>query len=97
MKRLEPESIGDVFRRALEEENLTQKLLETRACSLWARVVGPGIAAGTSRPYVTRGVMTVGVPSASLRQDLQMSRSILVQIINKALGDDVIRDIRFTS
>lgn len=97
MKRVEAESVGDVLRRAIEEENLTEKLLETRACALWPRVVGQYIAARSSKPAMRRGIMTVAVSAASLRNDLDMSRSSIIKIINSTLGRDVVRDIRFIS
>lgn len=97
MKRLEPESIGDVLRQTLEERNMTRRLLETRACALWPRIVGPEMAALCSRPAVRNGVMTVGVPAAPLRNELAMSRSSLIGIINETLRSEVITDIRFIS
>ena len=33
MKRLDAEELGDVLRRTIEEQNMTQKLLETRKVS----------------------------------------------------------------
>lgn len=95
MKRLDPESAGDVLRRVIEEQGMTTRLLETRAIALWQSVVGDDLAAMTSRPTVSKGVMTVGVPNPSLRNNLNMSRSALARHINSLLGKDVIKDLRF--
>ena len=95
MRRVEAESIGDVWRRTIEEENMTTRLLETRACMLWARVVGDPIAQRSGKPKMSKGIMTVSVHSAPLRSDLNMSRSSIVRLLNKALGRDVVCDIRF--
>ncbi len=97
MKRLEPEELGDVLRRAIDEQNMTQRLLETRACAILPAVLGKPLADLCGAPAVRRGVMYVPVPNASLRSDLMMNRSRLVMIINKTLGQDVVGDIRFTS
>lgn len=95
MKRLEPESIGDVLRQTLQEQGMTEHLYETRAVSLWPSVIGEDIASMTGRPVVNNGLMTVYVRVASLRQELNMCRSNLARHINEALGREVIKEIRF--
>lgn len=97
MKRYSPESVGDVLRNLLEETSLQNRMDELRAADIWPAIVGEGLASLTSRPLVKNGVMSIGVPNASLRNELHMSRSRLVGIINKNLGKDVISEIRFTS
>lgn len=95
MKRVEPESIGDVLRQTLESQGMTERLYETRAINLWPAIVGEEIACLTSRPMMHDGLMTVYVRNASLRQELNMSRSSLARIINDTLGREVVKDMRF--
>ena len=95
MKRIEPESIGDVLRQTLQEQGLTDRLNETKAIALWPAVVGPEIAAHCSRPEVRKGVMTVHVRTAPLKHELSMNRSALIRIINENIGKDVIKEIYF--
>ncbi len=97
MKRLDAEELGDVLRRTIEEQNMTQKLLETRACAMLPAILGRPLADMCGAPTVRAGVMYVPVPNASLRSDLMMNRSRLLGIINKTLRRDVVTDIRFTS
>ena len=95
MERQEPKSIGDVLRQTLQEQGLTDRLYETRAIALWPSVAGEEIAAQSSRPYVDKGVMTIHVRNASLRQELNMSRSSILRIINEMLGRDTIKELYF--
>ena len=95
MKRTDPEKIGDVLRQTLSNSGLTDRLYETRAINLWPSVVGDEIAALSSRPMIFKRIMTVYVRNAALRQELNMSRASLVNIINETLGREVITDIRF--
>ena len=95
MKRQEPESIGDVMRRTIQAGGLGDRLNEPRAIALWPTIVGEEIASRTSRPSVTRGVMTIHVRNASLRQELNMSRSALIGIINDSLGKEIIKELYF--
>lgn len=97
MKRHNPESIGDVLRQLLEESSLQNRMDELKAAGLWKNIVGEHLAAQCSVPLVKNGVMRVGVPNASLRNELQMSRSRLRSIINRTIGKEIITEIKFTS
>ena len=95
MKRCEPESVGDVLRQTLHEEGMTERLYETRAAALWPAIVGEEIASLSTKPFVAGGIMTVRIAVPSLRQELNMSRTSLIKIINDSLRREVIKDIRF--
>ena len=97
MERKIPQSVGDVLRDLLEETSLQNRMDELRAADMWASIVGKEIAALTSRPAVKNGIMSVGVPNASLRNELHMSRSTLRELINRKSGKEIITEIRFTS
>ncbi len=95
MKRVEPESIGDVLRQTLQQQGMTGRLYEAKAVSLWPTVVGEHIASLCGRPVMNNGLMTIYVRSASLRQELNMSRTQLMRLINETLEREVVRDMRF--
>ena len=97
MQRYDPQSVGDVLRDLLDETSLQNRMDELKAADLWKLVAGPAIAELTSKPYVKNGVMSIGVPNASLRNELLMNRSRLREIINKNIGKEIITEIRFTS
>lgn len=97
MQRYSPESVGEVLRNLLEETSLQERMDELKAAAMWESVVGEQLAKLTSRPSVKNGVMSVGIPNASLRHELMMSRSSLRKLINKNLGKEVITEIKFTS
>lgn len=97
MQRYTPQSVGDVLRDVLEQTSLQNRMDELKAADMWRQVAGHGIAALTSKPTVKNGVMTIGVPNASLRNELMMNRTRLREIINKNIGKEVITEIKFTS
>lgn len=97
MRRQDPECIGDVLRSVIDDSCMAARLDESKARSLWARIVGPDIASQCGSPTMRGGLMTIGVKSAALRQELQMSRSSIVRLINSSLGKQVVADIRFIS
>lgn len=95
MERHDIKSVGDVLRQAIEETHMQGRLDELRAADLWPEIVGSDIAAMTMKPLVRSGAMTIRVVDASLRQELSMSRTLLVREINRRMGKEVISSIRF--
>ena len=95
MKRIEPESIGDVLRLTIQESNMIGRLDECKAVDLWPEIMGVGMARRMSRPRVRCGVMVVYVDSAALRHELNMQRTAIMAAINGRLGKEVIKSIRF--
>ena len=97
MERHSPQSVGDVLRNLLEETSLQNRMDELKAIDLWDKIVGSNIASLTSKPFVKNGLMQIGVPNASLRNELHINRSRLRQLINDNFGKEIITEIRFTS
>ena len=97
MERYSPQSIGDILRLAFQENCMQQHLDESKAASLWETVVGKTIAEECKKPFVREREMWVGVPNASLRHELNMSRTKIKNSINSFFGKEIIKDIRFTS
>ncbi len=95
MERRDAVTIGDVLRECLEKSSMQGRLDEVRACDAFPLVVGTHIASMCSRPYVRKGVMTIGTSNASLRSELNMSRGRIVKGINEILGKDVVKEIQF--
>lgn len=95
MKRIDPESVGDVLRQAIEESDLDQQMAEYRAAAAWPLIVGSHLAALTGKPRPCRGILTISVRSSALRQELSMQRSRLIKLLNEAAGSEAIKEIKF--
>lgn len=97
MERKNIQSVGDVLRNVIAENEMSGRLDELRAAEFWPFIVGPDLARQTMRPYVKNGLMTIRVPDAALRQELSMHRSAMVRELNRLSGTEAIKDIRFIS
>ena len=97
MERRTPQSVGEVLRNLLEETSLQGRIDELKAAEMWSKIVGKDIAGKSSKPFVKNGVMQIGVPNASLRHELYINRSRLIELINQTLGKEIIKEIRFTT
>lgn len=95
MKRTNAKSVGEIIQDLLQKENLNVSFQEHQATAVWPEIVGQGINRYTIARWVDNGVLYVRLSSASLRNELMMSRTILKQRINEVLGNDIIKDIIF--
>lgn len=94
MERKDYQSIGDVLREALRENDMQGHIDGLKAAETWRHILGEHLADQCGRPFVRDGVMTVKVASAALRNELHMHRSKLADAINRQLGKQVISSIR---
>lgn len=93
MKRSEPQSIKELIDKALDDDSVRDAVREQRICYLWPEIVGPGINRYTTRRYISGGILHVFLSSAPLKNELQFHRDRLVELLNGAVGADVITDI----
>ncbi|MCM1377974.1 MAG: DUF721 domain-containing protein [Clostridium sp.] len=95
MKRVQTLQFGDVLRQTIQECEMTDRLDEIEAARCWAIVIGEAHARRSPMPTVHKGVMTVRLQSAALRQEFTQCRSELVKAINTLMHREIITDIRF--
>jgi len=95
MKRTDPKLIADVIGDFMQQEDIETSMLEHRALQHWGDVVGPGANRLTTERYVDNGIITVKIASASLKNDLMLTRSSIIAQLNQFAGKPVIREIIF--
>ncbi len=95
MKRTEPKSIAQIIDQVVDEAGIASEMAAQRACYLWPEIVGPGVNRYTSRRYVERGVLHVYLTSSVLKNELSFHRSRIVEMLNRAVGSDVITSLVF--
>ncbi len=95
MKRTNAKSIAEIIGDFMQQEDIETAVLEQKALRLWSQVVGQGVNRLTTERYVDDGVITVKIASASLRNDLMLSRSNLIAQLNNLVGKPVIKEIIF--
>lgn len=87
--------LSEVIVEVLKSDNLGVKLLENRAVSLWKVVLGPTVNRHTKHVALHDGIMHVELTSSVVRQELLMMKQQIIDALNKATGQDIIRDIHF--
>lgn len=95
MRKSNAESIGVLLHRYLREEGLETPLNQHRLINAWADVMGQGIMHYTGERFIKGQTLYVQIRSSVLKQDLMMSRAMIVRRLNEHVQAQVITDIQF--
>ena len=83
--------------QALEEFIRTNRLRhgidKVDARAAWNEVMGPGVKTYTTQVELRHDTLYVSLSSAVLREELSMGQSKIIQMLNEALGKDLIRNV----
>ncbi len=92
-----PEPAGELLQRVLRRGGVLERVRDGQAVNAWAEAVGPLIARDARAVACERGVLTVETREATQRHTLQSMSAAIAEKINRALGAEVVRRIRFRS
>jgi predicted nucleic acid-binding Zn ribbon protein len=89
------ESVARVLSRVLRDLGLEQDVLGWRAVREWAQIVGPRVASHTRAIACRDGTLHVEVEGSAWMHELGFLKRNLIEQVNKALGGECVRDVRF--
>lgn len=90
LRKTEPVTLSEAINRWIEENRLGDKLGQTEIKDLWPVWMGPAVARYTRRIRIENKILKIEVTSAPLRQQLSMSRSQIVRMVNENAGRQVV-------
>ena len=88
-------SIGAALRELAGELGIDGKLKQYEAVTRWAEIVGQRIAQEAEPQKIEKGVLLVRVRTGVWRNELTMRKSEILAKLNQAIGEAVIKDIKF--
>ena len=94
-KKKAPEKIGPILERLLSGLNLGIKVKQQQIWDVWNNVVGEHIARQAQPHHIRNMILWVNVSSSSWMQQLEFIKHTIVERLNRQIGEQVIRDIRF--
>ncbi len=71
------------------------KLNEVTVVASWERVMGKAVALKTQEVYVAKGKLFVRLNSAPLKHELVMAKTRVLELLNAAVGAEVITEVIF--
>jgi predicted nucleic acid-binding Zn ribbon protein len=87
-------SIGTALRVALERRGIDRSIREQQMLQRWSDIVGDAVARQATPRRLYNGVLWLNVPDATWRMELHSMRRELLEKINAAVGEELIREIR---
>ena len=89
-------NIREVLNDAIGKNKRLQKGYSTiRIQEAWKNEMGDIIGSYTQKFYFKDGVLTVYLTSAPLRNELSMSKNKVIDLLNKACKEEIIKSIIF--
>ena len=87
--------MSDILSQVLKQNQLDERLYETKVGNSWPVVLGENIMKYTTNIYFSRKKLYVQLSSSVLRQELFLTREEIKNSLNKHVGADVVKEIIF--
>ena len=93
---MSPEAVGGVLGRVLDDLGLSREMTGWRAVEAWPELVGARVALHSRAVAFRDGTLHVEVEGSAWMQELGYLKRDLVRRIQRHLGSEDVRDVRFT-
>lgn len=95
MRRSATQSLADVLRDYIRENNIGKKLKESDIVNSWEEVLGKTIAHYTRNIAIKNRILYVEISSAVVKNELFLIRGEIVEKLNEKAGEELIDKIVF--
>ena len=87
------EKLDDVVKKLIKTYGYSSKFNEFEVVEAFSNIMGKVIMRKVSNAYVYNHKLFLELTSAPLRQELSMEKTKLIDLINKELGHNFLKDI----
>ena len=94
-RKSEATPLKEAMQDLLKSYHIDGKFQETQLISSWESIMGNAIAKRTGKIYIKNRKMFVELTSAPLKQEMNMSKSKVMEMINNLFKKNVIEEIVF--
>ncbi len=88
-------TLKEAINELLNAYKLRGKYNETYLIASWSRMMGAAIANRTGKIYISNKKLFVQITSAPLKNELAMSKSKIIEILNREAREEVVEDVIF--
>ena len=89
------EKLDTAIKDFLINTGLENGVKQQKALIVWPKVVGTKIAENTTAELVDFNVLTIKVKNSTWRNELYLKKDIILKKLNKELGPNTIKELRF--
>ena len=86
-------SLGDALRKFLDNSRLKGSIQALQIEEVWEQIMGKTIARYTDKIQIHGSTLYINTSIAPLRQELLYQKEKIIQRVNEALGERVIREV----
>lgn len=85
--------IGQAIQKLLTSYKIKSKFDEANLVASWERLVGKPVAKRTKRLFMRNRVLFIELDSPSMKNDLSLHKTHIIEVFQKEFGADVIQDL----
>ena len=86
-------SLGDALKYFLAKSRLKGSIQALQIEDVWEQIMGKTIAKYTDKIQIYSGTLYITTSMAPLKQELLFQKDKIIQRVNEALGENVIKDV----
>lgn len=86
-------SLGDALRKFLNQSQLKGSIQAMQIEEVWEQIMGKTVARYTDKIQIHGHTLYVNTTVAPLRQELIYQKDKIIQRVNEALGENVIKEV----
>lgn len=85
--------IGQAIQQLLSRYHIKTKFDEANLLNSWERLAGKPVAKRTKRLFIRGKVLFVELDSPGMKNDLNLHKSQIIEILQKEFGKDMVQEI----
>ena len=89
------EKLDTAIKDFLINTGLENGVNQQKAVIIWPKIVGTKIAENTTAELVDFNVLIIKVKNSTWRNELYLKKDIILEKLNKELGPNTIKELRF--
>tara|TARA_Y100000741_G_scaffold3661_1_gene3074 strand:+ start:313 stop:588 length:276 start_codon:yes stop_codon:yes gene_type:complete len=89
------QKLNSAIKNFLQKNGLEKGVNQNKSIELWPEIVGEKISKNTEPQTVESGTLIIKTKNSAWRQELIFKQSEILESINKKLGKNTIKAIRF--
>ena len=86
-------SLGDAMRKFLDQSRLKGAVQALQIGDVWEQIMGKTVARYTDKIQIHGHTLYINTAVAPLRQELLYQKDNIIQRVNEALGEAVIKEV----
>lgn len=88
-------SLKNVIEDLLKSYRIKDKFDENKLIANWEQIMGTPIAKRTDRIYVKNKVLYASINSPALRQELNIAKKKVMDLLHEHVDPELIKDVKF--